>query len=371
MKIQKKFYEPPFLISFHFQTRLFRKNRPVFPNAMNKNDNIQAKNLTIGYGKGKKTKIVRENLSFSLEQGKLTALLGANGAGKSTLIKTLCGFIPPIKGHILLEGKPLASYSTAALSQKIGTVLTDRNLDGGLTVSEIIGLGRYPYTDFFGRLTARDREIAVQAAAQAGIGHKTEIPVALLSDGERQKTMIAKALAQQCQTVILDEPTAFLDVKSRIEITNLLRNIAREGKTVMMSTHDLELALQLSDNLWILSDTYGLEEGCTEDLILKGALNHIFEDRNIVFEPSSGTFRYNRFSEQKIMIEKGNGELNYWIKNALLRNGYACTETEADRPCARIFPVTPQEILLKIQDREIRTTSVRQLLNALTDFFHP
>ena len=340
---------------------------------MKENDNIriQAKHLAIGYGKGKKEKIVREGLSFSLEQGKLTALLGANGAGKSTLIKTLCGFIPPLKGHILLDEKDLSSYSSTVLAQKIGTVLTDRNIDGGLTVSEVIGLGRYPYTGFFGRLTPRDREIAFHAAAQAGIGHKTETPVALLSDGERQKTMIAKALAQQCRIIILDEPTAFLDVKSRIEITNLLRNIAREGKTVLMSTHDLELALQLSDNLWILSDSYGLEEGCTEDLILKGALNHIFEDRHIVFEPSSGTFRYNRLSDRKIRLEKGNGELNYWIKNALLRNGYSCTETEADSPCARIFPITSQKIVLKIRDREIRTTSVRQLLNMLDTFFHP
>ena len=334
---------------------------------------IQTNHLTIGYGHGNKKKVIQKDLSFSLEQEKLTALLGANGAGKSTLIKTLCGFLPPLEGNILLEDKILSSYSTSILSRKIGTVLTDRNIDGGLTVYDVIGLGRYSFTGFFGTLTSDDKSIIEDAAQQVGIHHKMHTHIALLSDGERQKTMIAKAIAQQCKTIILDEPTAFLDVKSRIEITNLLRKIVKDGKTILMSTHDLELALQLSDNLWILSDKYGLEEGCTEDLILQGALNHIFEDRNIVFDSLSGTFRYNRISNQEIFIEEGNKELSYWIKNALLRNGYNCSTSKSTcHYIAKVFPITSHEIKLVLPNNKITVSSIKELIEKLLLFFpHP
>ena len=180
---------------------------------------IEASHLSIGYLlKGGKRKVIHEDLNLHLQAGEVTCLLGLNGAGKSTLLRTLCGFQPPLSGEIRLMGKPLASYSQSNFSLTVGVVLTEKTNAGGITVYELVSLGRHPYTGFFGQLKKHDKEIIEQSLEAAGIAHKAQNYVSELSDGERQKAMIAKALAQQCPIILLDEPTAFLDVTSRIEI---------------------------------------------------------------------------------------------------------------------------------------------------------
>lgn len=179
---------------------------------------IETKGLCIGYLlKGGKRKVVHEDLNLQLVSGEVTCLLGLNGAGKSTLLRTLCGFQPPLGGEIRLMGKPLSGYSQANFSLTVGVVLTEKTNAGGITVYELVSLGRHPYTGFFGQLKKRDHVIIEQSLEAAGIAHKANNYVSELSDGERQKAMIAKALAQQCPIILLDEPTAFLDVTSRIE----------------------------------------------------------------------------------------------------------------------------------------------------------
>ena len=170
---------------------------------------IEAKDLTIGYRHGKRGEVVHSHLNFALCRGELTCLLGSNGAGKSTLLRTLAAVQPPLSGDITLLGKPLASYSPKERSREIGIVLTDKTQAGGLSVRELVALGRQPHTGFFGRLGKEDHEIIDHALEAVGMAEKASKYTAELSDGERQKVMIAKALVQECPLILLDEPTAF------------------------------------------------------------------------------------------------------------------------------------------------------------------
>lgn len=214
---------------------------------------IEAKDLTIGYRHGKRGEVVHSHLNFALCRGELTCLLGSNGAGKSTLLRTLAAVQPPLSGDITLLGKPLASYSPKERSREIGIVLTDKTQAGGLSVRELVALGRQPHTGFFGHLGKEDHEIIDHALEAVGMAEKASKYTAELSDGERQKVMIAKALVQECPLILLDEPTAFLDVVSRIEIMTLLHRLASEEQcAILMSTHDIEQALVLGDKLWLL-----------------------------------------------------------------------------------------------------------------------
>ena len=238
---------------------------------------VEGRNLTIGYQVGKKRTEVHSRLNFQLFRGELTCLLGANGAGKSTLLRTLAAAQPFLSGDLELLDRDLSAYSERELSKTIGVVLTDRTQAGGLTVYELVALGRQPYTGFFGRLNKADKQLVEHALQAVEIAHKARCYMAELSDGERQKVMIAKALVQECPLILLDEPTAFLDVVSRIEIMNLLHRLAIEEKrAILLSTHDIEQALVLSDRLWLLSSTGGLECGVTEDLILRNRMDTLF-----------------------------------------------------------------------------------------------
>ena len=222
---------------------------------------IHGKQLSIGYQNGKQIKYVHRNLNFELRQGELTCLLGANGAGKSTLLRTLAAAQPALEGTLEFLGKPISAYTERERSRLIGIVLTDKTQAGGLAVYELVALGRQPPYRLFRSVTCSDKEKIEHALQAVGMEGKKQCYVAELSDGERQKVMIAKALVQECPLILLDEPTAFLDVVSyRIEIMNLLHRLAVEEKrAILLSTHDVEQALVLSDRLWLLTPENGLE----------------------------------------------------------------------------------------------------------------
>ena len=248
--------------------------------------------LAVGYRNGKRVTEVLTHLDVSLYAGELVCLLGANGIGKSTLLRTISGVQPALKGTIEINGRDLTDYSSKELSKLIGIVYTDRTLAGALTVEELVSLGRQPYTGFFGRLDADDRQVVADAIESVGMSHKTHDYVATLSDGERQKAMIARALAQETPIIILDEPTAFLDVASRIETMQLLRQLAQsQQKAVLLSTHDVGLSLPLTDRLWLVTADSTVVEGTTSQFISDGTLNNLFPGRNVAFDSSVMDFR--------------------------------------------------------------------------------
>ena len=282
---------------------------------------IHLENLSIGYRAKHSPKVVVSGLSADIGGGELTCLLGANGVGKSTLLRTLSAFQPKLGGHIYIIGKELEEYADCDLARLLGVVLTERPDVHNLSVEDLIGLGRSPYTGFWGTLHQEDREAVARAAALVGIEPLLGRMADTLSDGERQKVMIAKALAQETPVILLDEPTAFLDFPSKVEVMRLLHRLSRDaGKAIFLSTHDLDLALQLADRIWLLDKGLGLAVGTPEDLALDGTLSYYFARPGIAFDPSSGLFRVDNPCTRCVRLI-GEGVRAEMIKKALRRNG--------------------------------------------------
>jgi iron complex transport system ATP-binding protein len=234
---------------------------------------------------------VARDITASLHPGELTCLLGPNGAGKSTLLRTLSAFLRKVDGEIYLEEKPLADYTPLALARKISVVLTERVSLQNMTVRELVGMGRYPYTGFWGKMGEADRRLIDEAIRLIKIEDLAQRQVLSLSDGERQKAMIAKALAQETPLIFLDEPTAFLDYPSKVEMMRLLHRLTRmQRKTIFLSTHDLELALQIADTIWLMDKEKGVRIGTPRSLALDGSISDYFERDGIRFDREHGVF---------------------------------------------------------------------------------
>ncbi len=303
---------------------------------------IRVNNLSTGYRAKGDNVIVTRGVDASLKSGELTCLLGPNGAGKSTLLKTLSGFIAPLGGEIEVEGKSLTDYSASGLARVIGVVLTERvNLDN-MSVFELVSMGRSPYTGFWGRLSGADKRVVDGALSLVGISALRHRMLHTLSDGERQKVMIAKALAQETPVIFLDEPTAFLDYPSKVEIMQLLRRLAREeGKTVFLSTHDLELALQIADKVWLIDKERGVRIGTPEDLALDGALGEYFKREGVAFDIETGLFRIDNRLDCEIRLI-GEGTRCNMVRKAIARCGVRATHTAS----GHVIEVTPDAYLL-------------------------
>lgn len=257
--------------------------------------NVVLRQLCIGYQGRHDVRTVAEGISATLRQGELTCLLGANGAGKSTLLRTLSAFQPKLGGSILIDGHELSEYSPRQLSRLIGVVLTEKPSIRNMRVREMVALGRSPYTGFWGTCSQKDWELVDEALGLVGIRQLDNRMVDTLSDGERQKVMIAKALAQQTPVIYLDEPTAFLDYPSKVEVLLLLRRICQEQqKTVFLSTHDLELAVQIADTIWLMDRAEGLSIGTPEELARTGVLGRFVERRGIHFDEKTLTIRIDK-----------------------------------------------------------------------------
>lgn len=223
---------------------------------------IHLDRLYIGYAqKVDSIRTVAADINATAQAGMLTCLLGRNGAGKSTLLQTITGRLRPLAGEVTYDDISIAALSPRQRARMVSIVLTRQPSDVAITTQELVALGRHPYTNYFGTLGAQDRHDVADAMEKTHISHLARRPIAQLSDGERQRALIAKALAQQTPVIILDEPTAFLDYPGRIDTMTLLRNLAHgEGKTILLATHDWELALRHADTLWLLA-----EQGLTTD----------------------------------------------------------------------------------------------------------
>ena len=255
-------------------------------------ETIRLTSLSIGYTTKNDRKVVAQGIDAAIYNGQLTCLIGANGVGKSTLLRTLSAFQPRLEGDILYMGRSIDSYSPQELSRLIGVVLTEKPSIRNMTVTELVGMGRSPYTDFWGRLGPKDRSIVSEALSLVGIEELSNRLVDTLSDGERQKVMIAKALAQQTPVVLLDEPTAFLDYPTKVETMLLLRRICREAdKTIFLSTHDMELALQTADMLWLMDCRDGLHIGTARQLADQGTLSAFIDREQVIFDKNTMSIR--------------------------------------------------------------------------------
>lgn len=286
---------------------------------------LECRDLSVGYTIRNQQRVVQSHLNMVLKRGELTCLLGANGMGKSTLLRTLAGVQSPLGGELWVNGKLLSGYSERERSRQIGIVLTDRTMAGGLSVYDLVALGRQPYTNFLGHLNREDDAVIRKSLEAVGMMHKAGSYVAELSDGERQKAMIAKALVQECPLILLDEPTAFLDVVSRIEIMNLLHRLAAEEKrAILLSTHDIEQALVLADRLWLMPRSGGLESGVPEDLILSHRMDKLFMHESIHFDLMHGIYSPRVSGTEVVYLMAHDETLRHWAQNALNRNGFLC-----------------------------------------------
>lgn len=240
--------------------------------------------VTLGYP----GRILLERVDLAFRRGELTALVGRNGAGKSTLLRTLVGLHRPAEGAVLLGGKPLQKLTPRQIASEVSFVSTEEVRVGHLKVYDVVGLGRAPYTNWVGHLTDEDRRRVDEALDWVGMSAFACKSIDSLSDGERQRVMIARSLAQDTPVILLDEPTAFLDLPNRYEIVMLLRRLAREnGKTVVVSMHDLTIALEQSDRMVVI-DGGRVEEGTPGELIGRGTIGRLFSGTALCYDSQKG-----------------------------------------------------------------------------------
>ncbi|HEY0177588.1 MAG TPA: ABC transporter ATP-binding protein, partial [Pedobacter sp.] len=269
--------------------------------------------LMVGYQSGKSGhKVVSGPLNLELYAGQLICLLGPNGSGKSTLLRTVSGLQDALAGTIELEGRNLRQMKAAEIARQISLVLTDNVRSGNLDVYSLIALGRYPYSGWLGRLNQEDKKAIDHAVSLTGTSSFLNRKMDSLSDGECQKVMLARAIAQDTPLIIMDEPTAHLDLPSRIQLMRLLHRLAREtGKAVLMSTHELDLALQVADQIWLMDNDGHLAAGLPEELVLNGSFQRAFDKDGISFDRATGTFPVHLSGEKKISVT-GTGPAAFW-----------------------------------------------------------
>ena len=253
---------------------------------------IQIENLTIGYVSGREKIEVQKNICGTLSGGEFTCLLGPNGAGKTTLLRTLSGLQPALNGVFQIDHHDISSMSNSELSHYLSIVLTEKPSLSNMTVEQLIGLGRSPYTGFWGRLADKDRKAVVRAMEMTDTVPLSGRLVDSLSDGERQRVMIAKALAQETPAIFLDEPTAFLDYPSKAEMMILLRNLAHDkGLIILQSTHDVNMALAVADKIWLADKHHGFYIGTPRELADSGLLQKFFLRDGLIFDENMLEFR--------------------------------------------------------------------------------
>jgi iron complex transport system ATP-binding protein len=289
--------------------------------------NIEARSLTIGYRGRHRETVVSERINVRLQPGALVCLLGPNGAGKSTLMRTLAGLQRPLAGSVLLDGTSIHKMASRERARVLSVVLMERITAGALDVYSLVSLGRSPYTDWTGRLTERDHEVIRASLRAVDAETLADRPVIELSDGERQRVILARALAQEPRLMVLDEITAFLDVPHRADIMRLLKRLASHTRVaILLSTHDLELALRTADRIWLLPKGEALQSGSPEDLVLSGAFAHAFRSDGVEFDAMSGVFRLHAEHGGDVELV-GESLRAVWTGRALERRGYRVGRT--------------------------------------------
>jgi iron complex transport system ATP-binding protein len=286
---------------------------------------LSLSSLKIGYSSGKNEHVLLPPLTAHAYNGELIAVIGRNGIGKSTLLRTVTGLQKPLGGEILYDGKNIIEYSLMELAQKVGYISTETVKVSNMRVYDLVALGRFPHTNWIGKIESEDHEAIVDALKKTSMYTFSDRFVSELSDGERQKAMIARILAQDTGVLIMDEPTAFLDVSSKYEIFHLLNILSNNNnKTIIFSTHDLQMAISQSDKIWLILDDK-LITGSPEDLMITGAFEHLFDPSAVLFNSNDGTFSFRSETKGNIYIE-GMGSKRNWTEKAVQRAGFTVSK---------------------------------------------
>jgi iron complex transport system ATP-binding protein len=284
---------------------------------------IACKGVSIGYQeRASATIVVKNDISVHAMGGEMVALIGGNGIGKSTLLKTIAGFQSTLAGELLVCGRPVSEYSAAELALEMSFVSTEIVRVANLTVRDMVGLGRFPYTNWFGQLNDNDQSIIEKAIHLVGLSGYEDRLINRISDGERQRAMIARALAQDTKIMVLDEPTAYLDISNKYEIVRILHRLANEeGKCIIFSTHDLNTALTMADRIWLMLEDK-VVQGIPEEVASGGYFDSLFPNNHqLQFDADKGDFRIKRESKGEVLLTATGAEL-ILAKKALERLGF-------------------------------------------------
>lgn len=288
-------------------------------------------NLSTGYAEPRGRRTVSSELNLGIASGEVVMLMGPNGSGKSTLMHTIAGLLPPLSGQVKILGRSLARLGRKEVAQALSLVLTERVEGGNMTVWDVVALGRYPYTNFFGKLQREDEKMVSEAIEQSHLKGMEQRLIAELSDGERQRVMVARALAQDTPLILLDEPTAHLDLPSRLDLVLMLRRLAHElGKSMLVSTHELDLALSWGDRLWLMDREGKVVSDIPEALVLGGHVGRVFGTEELSYDVERGEFLVQREDLRPIcLVAEGipsEDHRVYWTMHALSRLGYKRSE---------------------------------------------
>lgn len=325
-------------------------------------------NLSTGYAEPRGRRTVSSELNLGIASGEVVMLMGPNGSGKSTLMHTIAGLLPPLSGQVKILGRSLARLGRKEVAQALSLVLTERVEGGNMTVWDVVALGRYPYTNFFGKLQREDEKMVSEAIEQSHLKGMEQRLIAELSDGERQRVMVARALAQDTPLILLDEPTAHLDLPSRLDLVLMLRRLAHElGKSMLVSTHELDLALSWGDRLWLMDREGKVISDIPEALVLGGHVGRVFGTEELSYDVERGEFLVQREDLRPIcLVAEGMPSEDhrvYWTMHALSRLGYKRSE---DTETGLKLVVTPTDWQIK-DGEEVRSyRSLTDLVSALS-----
>ncbi|MDD2564599.1 MAG: ABC transporter ATP-binding protein [Salinivirgaceae bacterium] len=287
---------------------------------MNIKSQIEIKELSIGYGKGKKRKVVLDSINLSAPTGKTIALVGANGKGKSTLLKTIAGLLTPLSGAIYFDDIETHKINRSEKAKLISYVGTSHEVNKTLKVRDLVALGRFPHTGIFGSLTENDIEMIHRAMVDTKTLHLRDAPVGEISDGECQRVLIARSLAQNTPIILLDEPTAYLDIGNKFEMVELMRRLSRtRNKTIIFSSHDLPTVLGTADYMWLIHKKK-IINAIPEELVMTHFLDTIFENSNVIFDLDNNEFKVNTKPSRFVKLS-GKPYLCRWTEKALNRFG--------------------------------------------------
>ncbi len=329
---------------------------------------VQLDNVSIGYPAKRAPKIIQSGLTLAAERGELIALIGRNGCGKSTLLRSLACLQPIYEGVIWLNKENLTAMKAASRAKWVSVVLTDQQATASFTVRELISIGRDPYTGWLGSLTKADDRIISEAISMTYLNGFEERSIHELSDGERQRVFIARALAQDTPIILLDEPTSHLDLPNRINILLLLQKLAREAnKTILISTHELETAMQVADKLWLMDRGGGVAVGVPEDMVLDGNFDTVFHHPSFEFDKEYGSFIVQKQLNQPLAtrVRDPYGLLARWTTKALSRKGYRITP---DAPLELTVDEENRKWVVEMGNQRAVAFSIEEALKLIADF---